>query len=186
MSRFILPVFFLLVPLGLFFTYIDPTYSDIKDLQVKASRLDEALTKSRELQALRQQLDSRRNTFLEEDIVKLQKLIPDHIDNIRLLLDMDSLAADHGMQVSGFSFGGTSSATDGESVGATGVAGSGSKPYKSITMSFSVTSSYEDFLVFLRALERSLRIVDVTSISLANSSGEEYTYNLSFETYWLP
>jgi Tfp pilus assembly protein PilO len=180
MTRFLLPIFFLLVPVGLFFTYIDPTYDDIQSIQAQASRLDEALTKSRELQAVRNQLDARRRTFSEEDIEKLGKLLPDNIDNIRLLLDINGIADDFGMQVQSFSFSGASG------VAAPDTTVARATPYQSVVMGFSVSASYEDFLVFLKALERSLRIVDVTDISIASASGDVYTYNLSLRTYWLP
>ena len=46
---------------------------------------------------LKQSLLSRFNAFKTEDLDRLRKLLPDHVDNVRLILDLDNLAARHGM-----------------------------------------------------------------------------------------
>jgi len=51
-----------------------------------------------------------------------------------------------------------------------------------------VTSAYESLIQFIKDIEKSLRIVDVTEISLIPSkTGESnlYEYNIGIKTYWL-
>jgi len=59
--------------------------------------------------------------------------------------------------------------------------------YETVQFSFSVVSTYDNFKRFLDDLAISLRVVDVTSISVSEISGEEdfYRYDVGIKTYWL-
>jgi Tfp pilus assembly protein PilO len=56
-----------------------------------------------------------------------------------------------------------------------------------ISLTFNVESSYGDFKKFLRDLEQSLRIVDVSRLSFSESSGEDdkINFQITLKTYWL-
>jgi hypothetical protein len=86
MIRLIIPIVLVVITVGLFLGYIDPTYQQVKELRVEEKTFDEALDQSRELQKIRDTLLSRYNTFSQEDLSRLEKLLPDHVDNVRLVL----------------------------------------------------------------------------------------------------
>lgn len=182
MGQILLPVFFLITSVGLFFTYIDGKYTDIQVLLTEQDRLDQALTKSKELQEVRNALISRYNTFSREELDRLQKLLPDHIDNVRLIIDIDNIAAAYNLEIAEFGFSNSGPVTvpiEGEPVDST------EKPYGSVTMDFSVTATYTDFLKFLRDLERSLRLVDVTRVQVTAGDTVLYQFNVTILAYWL-
>src|ERR1051326_1864765 len=85
---------------GIFFLYTQPAYDKSGQLQAQISQYDQALQKAAELQQLKQTLLARYNAFDPADIDRLQKLLPDHVDNIRLILDMDAMAAARQMALS--------------------------------------------------------------------------------------
>lgn len=172
-----MPIFFIIVSVGVFFTYIDPKYKDIQSIQAEHERLDQALTKSKELQEVRNALISRFNTFRKNDIDRLHKLLPDHIDNVRLIIDIDSIAAAYNLSITDFGFSNT-----GEAAPETTSTGGA---YGSVLMDFNVNASYTDFLAFLRDLERSLRLVDVVGITVSASDSGAYGYTVTIKTYWL-
>lgn len=178
-----MPVFFLLVSAGVFFTYIDPQYQKIGEIQEEHERLDQALTKSKELQEVRNALISRYNTFSRADIDRLQKLLPDHIDNVRLIIDIDSIAAAYGLEIQDFGFSKGAENETGQEDPA--LAATPNASYGSVLMDFKVNASYTDFLVFLRDLERSLRLVDVVGITVSASDPELYSFDVTIRTYWL-
>lgn len=206
MQRLILPITLILASVGVFFFYIQPTYEDITALRQEAGRLDQALSKARELQTMRDQLLSRFNALDPEDLARLQKMLPDNIDNVRLILDIDNIAAAYGLQIRDFgisesapgtspSDGAQQQGSDEESAGATQQAAGGQSgaAHRSVVMDFSVQATYDEFLNFARDLERSLRLVDITSISLAGGGGAteegaepQYGFGVSLRTYWLP
>lgn len=185
MNQLFLAGFFLLISGGLFFSYIDPTYAVIKDLQVKNARLSDALDKSRELQEVRDSLRARYNTFNPDDIDRLGKLVPDNIDNIRLILDIDGIAQKHNLQVEDFEFSDDGQAGTNRQTAPEGI-GVNSGPFGTVTFQFRVSSEYETFRAFMDDLEKSLRIVDITELSLEPGEGDDgFTFNVTIRTYWL-
>ena len=103
--------------------------------------------------------------------------MPDNIDNIRLIIDIDDMAKTYGMRIRNFK---ADVSTQKETLGKDTTA------YGTLTLSFGTTASYSFFLAFMKDLERSLRIMDITAISFAASeTGSLYDYNITLKTYWL-
>lgn len=177
--RTLLPILFIVIAAGIFFGYVDPAYSRIKELRAEEDEFNQALNRSRELQEVRDQLISRYNVIAPQNIDRLEKLLPDNIDNVRLILDMDSIAARYGMRTRNVQL---QSAEDRASAGQVG---QDERAYQSIVMSFSVSGSYDNFRAFIADLERSLRLVDVVHIGFAPSGSGVYDYSVSIKTYWL-
>jgi hypothetical protein len=120
----------------------------------------------------------------------VQKLLPDHVDNVALILDLDNIASQHGMPIENVdvSTPASSGANGGNTVAAIGV---GSQKYDSVTIRFATNGTYANFVGLLQELERALRVVDLVSLSIApNTKGPvfgepEYTYEIVLRTYWL-
>lgn len=177
--KILTPIVFLGLALALFFWYIDPTYAKVKELLATQAQLDQALARSRELQDVRDQLLSRYNTFPQSELADLQKLVPDHIDNVRLILDLDSMATKYGMRVRNVTTEGDTSRTD------AGELGPDDTPYESVILSFTVAGPYTTFRQFLADLEKSLRLVDVVGIDFIASPNGIYDFVVRIKTYWL-
>ena len=54
-----------------------------------------------------------------------------------------------------------------------------------VTLGFSVSGSYENLQAFLADLAKSLRLVDVTSVTFSSNDRNVYDYNIELQTYWL-
>lgn len=174
--------------IGLFLLYTKPTYDSVKTLQAQIAEYDQALEKAAELKRLKDTLLSRYNAFNPADIERLHKLLPDHVDNVRLLLDLDTLAARHGLAIQNVVISGNSSETLEQTVVTT--IGESNEKYDSISIKFATEGTYDQFKIFMRDLERSLRIVDIESLNLsrnaASTGGEPvFRYDIAVKTYWL-
>ncbi|PIT97013.1 hypothetical protein COT82_00085 [Candidatus Campbellbacteria bacterium CG10_big_fil_rev_8_21_14_0_10_35_52] len=182
MIRLTFPIIFILISIGLFFIYIDPVYSDIQLKISERNEFNNALDKSRELREVRDRLLSLYNTFSTNDLDNLKKLLPDNVDNVRLILDIDYIASTYGMRIKNV----TINKKDNREVG---VIGPSNKLFESVKLSFSVVSSYDNFIQFVRNIEKSLRVVDITEVSLIQQGDEinnlTYEYRIGLETYWL-
>lgn len=178
--KFILPAFFLLVSLGLFFLYIDTAYQNVKFLQEEQTSFNDALQKSKELQSIRDTLLSKYNRFSSVDLDRLEKMLPDNIDNVRLVLEIDSIATKYGTRVSAVT-------VDNESLTQEGAIGPTGEQFETVVLSFGITAAYDDFVNFLKDLESSLRVVDITAINFTseNDFSGVYNYKMSIKTYWL-
>lgn len=199
MGRF-LPFILLIASAGLFFAYVNPTYRGLDVQKAEVARLDEALNKAKELQAIRDKLLAKYNTFSSEDLERLRKLLPDHIDNVRLIIDMDNIASRYGMTITKVGIK-RSEETDNDAASSvvSGEAASLQRdftaperqgtslesPLGTVDLSFTVSGTYETFLAFLRDIERSLRLVDIVDLSFTSSKGNFYDFNITIRAYWL-
>jgi Tfp pilus assembly protein PilO len=172
---------------AIFFMYTQPTYDSVQSVRATISEYDAALDKAAELQQIKQSLLSRYNAFNPSDLERLQKLLPDHVDNVRLVLDLDNLAGQHGMALQNVVISNPASAT--QDAGAIGNIAAGRALYDSLTLKFATRGSYQTFTTFLQDLETSLRIVDLVSLALhpdGTVGGEPaYRFDITIRTYWL-
>ncbi|MBL7045629.1 MAG: type 4a pilus biogenesis protein PilO [Parcubacteria group bacterium] len=179
MGKLLVPLIALAVSAGVFFGYIDPTYEKVKATKAVDIQFNQALSKSRELQEIRDTLLSRFNTFSQADLDRLVKMLPDNIDNVRLILDIDGIASKYNMRTRNVQI----ATNTGDSADAIRI---DTGATDSVVLSFSVAGSYEDFIEFLKDLESSLRIVDVLSLKFDSTKpGDLYEFGVSIRTYWL-
>ena len=178
---------------GVFFFFTQPTYDAVKVLGQEIGEYDQALDKASELQQLKQSLLSRYNAFNPADIDRLHKMLPDHVDNVRLVLDLDHLASTNGMALQNVII--SSPLSEEGSPGVIGAIGGGRQKYDSLTLKFTTRGTYQSFSTFLQALEASLRIVDLVSLSIERETASQsdtkqeteptYRYDMTLRTYWL-
>ena len=113
---------------------------------------------------------------------RLNKMMPDNIDNVRLIIDVNSIAQSRHITVKNIRT--TSSATD-STASAKGAVASSPDKYNVMNLSLTASASYPNFLLFLQDLERSLRFLDVSHMTITANDTGTYDYSLDIKTYWL-
>ena len=176
-----MPIIFILAAAGLFFLYVNPEFQTLKADITDQNQLVEANNKASKLRAVRQTLTSDRKRIAQSDVDKITKMLPDGVENVGLIIDIDNIASKYGMRIR------NTKVNDGGSgkPSTAAVAGPDSKKYGTIALSFSVTSGYENFVAFLKDLEASQRLVDVTALTFASNKEGKYEFNITLQTYWL-
>ncbi len=183
MLRLLTPLVLVCIAAATFFVYTDPHYQNIKTLRAEEREYDDALTKSRDLKEQRNKLISKVNLLSPDDTRKLERLLPNTVDNIRLIIDIDNIAGRYGQHIRAVAVNNPSDARNSASDLAVGAS---IDKVGSVELSFTTSAKYEDFLRFLQDLERSVRIVDVQSIGFTTSAtGDNATYAVQIKTYWL-
>ncbi len=178
MIKRIAPLILFLAALGLFFFFIVPRYETAKVKQKQISVLNDALSNSRKVQAARDTLLTTYNNISTSDIDRLKKILPDHVDNVRLILEIDQIATRNGMILQNVR-------TREDVRGDSGAFGPDDSPYGRIRMSFSLLGRYESLVTFLREVEAGLRVADVVALSFTRGRGDLYEYEVEVDTYWL-
>ncbi len=178
MIKNITPVILLLGALAIFFFFIMPQYNALTDKRAQIALLNEALNNSRQVQAVRDTLLTRYNGISNEDIERLKKILPDHVDNVRLIIEIDRLAARNNMILRNVT------TRDGARE-VSGSFGPDSGTYGKIRVGFSLIGNYKSLVNFLKEIEQSLRVVDVGVLSFTRGQGDLYEYALELDTYWL-
>jgi Tfp pilus assembly protein PilO len=208
--RYITPIILIGIAITFFFVVTNPMYSDptngITALKTQVASYNDALSTSKTLEGERDALTTKYNNIDPNNITKLQKLLPDNVNNIRLILEIEQIAAPYGMTLSGIKYDDTTNTntiapTTAKSGGANNVINQASKNYGTFNLEFSTSGTYDNFISFTKDLENNLRIVDVSSISLSSNlvtgnttntgvstkanSPQTYTYDFKIKTYWL-
>ncbi len=180
----ITPFIFILVAVVLFFGVTDPLYKQVITLRTQGNEYNDVLVKSTQLLAKRKSLQEKSNSFSPTDVERLRKLIPDGVDNVKLIIDIDEIAKRYGLTIKNVRLDDSKTTKSGVKDPAATIT-AGEAKYGSIPMGFSVAADYSTFMNFLQDLEGSLRIVDVTNISLKPGTNGVYSFDVSLKTYWL-
>jgi len=197
MIRFLMPLILIGVAVSGFFVFTSPLYNEVSALKSEVASYDEALKNSKALENERDKLVAKFNLINPEDLAKLQKLLPDNIDNIRLILEIEKIASPYGMALKDVKYSTIDKDTKpNTSVTVPGIQGGGEAPeskkdYGVWNLEFSVSGKYADFINFNRDLESNLRIVDIDSVTFSSDGDAKsnplqvYKYNFKIKTYWL-
>ncbi|RME30534.1 hypothetical protein D6792_00560 [Candidatus Parcubacteria bacterium] len=185
---------------GLFFGYVEGAYAR---WQAKEAKYQQVAKTNQNYLAYQQTLDgliAQRNA-LQEETARLRKLLPDHVDMVRLILDIESIASQHkAVKVGSFTFSNSAqSSSNTQSAGSLPSSDFGGdftaqqqpaaqSRYGEARISFTATAPYKEGIVFIRDLERSLRLLDVRTLSVkpGTSPDGSYLFTIDAATYWLP
>lgn len=187
MRQFLL-LLIIAVSVGVFVTFIVPRYKQVQVMRSDVASFDSRLATAQRLKQSREELIARYNSITKTDLDNLKVLLPDTVDNIRLIIQLDSLATKNGMSsLRGVEY--DTSKTEVQNKPDTPQ--TTQKPYGEFTMSFTTTGQYKNFLSFVSDLEQNLRLVDISSVqfNLAENSkdslGSSLSYKITIKTYWL-
>jgi Tfp pilus assembly protein PilO len=177
------PILLIGVSVGLFYLYIDPQYTAVKELSAQKVEYVNALEKARDLQNVRDELLTRYNALPKENIAKLERLIPDNLNTVKLVADIDSVAGKYGIPIRAVKV--TEEMVDESQRISTEFV---EKPYKVTTISMKAAATFESLLPFLQDLEKSLQLIDVRSVTFTADDGLNNginDYDISIVTYSL-
>ncbi len=187
--NFFIPLILIIISVGAFFTFIDPEY---KSAQVLNSEKKEFLKKEaqgEEIQKRKRELAKEyADNVSAEDILRLEKLLPNHMDNVELIVDIDRIAKEDSIRIGDISLvrnikSNKKKTTEIEVVE--------NRNYESVNLSFSFVTKYDNFKRFMENLRKSLRLLDVTSIEFTKQelkdgqSTDNFRFNVVVRTYWL-
>lgn len=175
----IIPLFLIIASIGLFVFFTNKQYQAVKKLQTDIGEYDKALGRSKDILKKRQELQDKYKEFTGSDLKSLEKLLPNHVDNVQLVLDINGIAKIHNMTVSKVKVADEQGTTKNVPLGPN------TKPYASILVSFKTKGSYEDFVGFMKDLEKALRITDITNLSFKTAVDNSNEYSVTIKTYWL-
>lgn len=178
-----LPIILIVLAVAIFFLFIDPQYEKIQELRKQKKDNDNMLELSRELQRKRDILQSSYNNIGIEDRKELEKLLPDTVDNVRLILDINNVAEQYGILIQNIDISKDTAAPDKKANVSSSV--DRTTDIGTIRLGFTVTASYEVFMTFMKDLEETLRIVDIRALNIRQGQGSFMTYEVVIDTYWL-
>jgi Tfp pilus assembly protein PilO len=181
-------VILIVLAIGIYFTFTRAQVSELKVIKAQNDEYQKAIDNSVKLVSKRDTVEEQWRQVSPEDQDNLDKLVPDNVDNVRLIIDVkDDIAAKYGLFLKNIKT--TSPEVQNQAAQTPGgvqqaPAGQPDK-YGVVTLSFTVTASYEAFLNFLKDLEGSLRIMDVSRLAVSSNDQGTYDFTVDLKTYWL-
>jgi Tfp pilus assembly protein PilO len=160
--------------------YAVPTYQSAQALQAEEKDLDTALTNARKLQSARDELIQKFNSFSSRDIERIETMIPDNIDNVKLIIELDALASVHGLAIQNIDVVEKELSLEEQQM-------QQSQDYAYVDLNVGLTGPYERFVSFIEDVEKSLRLIDVQAITFQSDDEgrDNYKYDMTVRTYWL-
>ncbi len=201
MIKVLAPILFLMIAGGLFFTYIRPAYDALQSFQSLETKLDDAIRMNTELTAKRQKLRDTVASFSADDVNRLEQMLPDDIDPVGIIIQLDTLAQRNGLQVTAYKLPDVSRQT---TAARPGTQQAQAEPKATpVVFGLECTGPYAGLKQFLYQMEGSVGLWDVTGLTINTAqqnqralpygqaqqtpAGMTYpTYKIEFDSHWLP
>ncbi|MCC2630594.1 MAG: hypothetical protein K0S38_403 [Candidatus Paceibacter sp.] len=172
------PFILLAAAIGLLLLFVRPQYNEIQTIKAQIEEYDYAIGQAQMMVKQKDQLLTKRNSFKATDLERLNKFLPDSVDNIRWIIDINDRATQLGSKIDTIKV--NEDTTKAASLGPD------QSVYGNVTVSFNTSMSYENFQKFLIDMERSLRLIDVSSIKFKpGTDASKYDFAVTLRTYWL-
>lgn len=169
----------LLISVGLFYTVISPRYEKVQSLKSQETQYKDILANVKALSERRDDLAVKFGNVPPNEVARVEKILPSTVDTVNLAMNFDSIASRYGISIKSIRV------AESEDAGSTIIQSDGGKAYDDVTVSFSFTSTYPNFKRFLADIEKSLRLIDVKSVSFTTTVSGIYEFDVSVRTYWL-
>lgn len=179
MNSRILPALALMIAVGIFFVYVSPTWSgSIADAKTAISADEDALKAANDYTTRVKELTDQKSSIDQESISRLATFLPDTVDNVGLILDLNTLAARSGVSLSNIDVAVPSASTVTKP-------GAVQNPVSSVDLKLSAVGTYTAFQSFMAGIEKSARLLDIKDLAVKGSDTGVYSYDMTIRLYWL-
>ncbi len=181
MFRVIFNTLLIVTAVTLFLIFTRPQYDSLSKLRSTLSSRNDVVNNSGALKDELRKKQAAKSSIDINLIDRLNKIVPADVDSVFLIIEVDDLARRYGMSLKSPRFSSKDVVSD-----TRGFQTIDTKPYNVFTFEFVVDGSYDNFMEFLRDVERNMRLFDVTAVSfMTPEKGNTISFRVSLNTYWL-
>lgn|SRR5574343_348932 len=169
---------------------VSPLKKEVDQLKSSRNELSTTQSDAKQYATLGQDVIGRYQSLDPAQIERLRKMVPDTIDTVRLINDVNAVAKENGMNLKKVDYN-PEELKKGGSEDLRNSAENTRLPYGTYTIRFVVTGSYKNFLSFIEALENNLRLMDITNVLFTSNlqsplqQSDVYEYTITTKAYWL-
>ena len=192
MLGLIVQVILIIASIAGYYSFIVPMYDVTSETSIprllETQRVYQDTTaKVNDYRKKRDALIEQSKKISDDDRAYLEKLLPDNVNNVKLVLEIDKMARDHQMTLKDVQVNSNKDTSNNPAaqVGNQATVEAQTQSYGSLDMAFSVQGTYYNFISMLSDFERSLRVVDISTIEFTPSEKDQYVFNFKTKTYWL-
>jgi len=178
---------FIVIAAALGYVYAWPQWQKIQTLTARETELTGALEKANQIEVIKQELVTKYDAISETDTKKISKVVPVRFDPIKLVADINDIAARYNLVIRETKFGEDASVAPG---GGVVKDVQPMKSYQTITLNFNTSGQYRSLYSFISDLEKSLQLMDIQKVSIApaqkgKESDSSLNFNITLDTYWM-
>ncbi|HTK33385.1 MAG TPA: hypothetical protein VL335_02465 [Candidatus Paceibacterota bacterium] len=199
MNRNITATILIIIAGAIYFSYTSNLWAEAKVIKAVNDQYSSAIKNAETLISLRKKVTDDYNSISIQDREKLDKMLPDTVDNIRLVIDLNNVGQQNGLSLKNItastktSAPTTPTASSASATGPNGAQGFGQKDtggisiatLDTVSISFSVSATYQQFIGLMQALEANLRIMDLTHLTVTANDTGTYDFSVQLNTYYL-
>ena len=194
MNRNVTATILIVLAAGIYVTFTRAKLAEVKAVRQVNDQYLAAIDNADKLVEVRKKVLDSYNAISEDDRERLDKMIPDTVDNIRLIIDLNGIADARGLalrSVKAIAASASKQATAGTVSQQPATGGGAAAPRSvniptptldTVTVSFSVSASYQQFLDLLKDLEANLRIMDVSKLTVSAGQNGLYDFGVDLKT----
>jgi Tfp pilus assembly protein PilO len=181
MSKNATPLILIVLAIGIYFTFTRVKIDELKVIRAVNDQYETALQNSETLVKTRDKVLKTYNQIDPINQDRLDKIVPDNVDNVRLIIDVNGVASRHNIVVKNIK-----TSTSGDASGQTSeIDTNNASEYNTVVLSFDISTNYQTFVAFLKDLEASLRILEISKITLKATDTGIFDYTVEAKTFWL-
>ena len=179
--RGLIAILFFAVAVAILALGARPLWENIVQVKTERDAFNSAILRINELRRVRDSLIQTYNSISQTDIRRVKKILPDTVSSGVFLVELSNLASENGLLLK------STDVSTAVRPGAPIIRGVNQR-YGEVGLKFVVSGPYERFGAFLRQLEKSLRIVDVTALSFSGSGqpGVSIDFSVEAKSYQQP
>ncbi len=203
MNRNITATILIVLAAGIYFTVTKGILADAKAVQEVNTQYSSAIDGADQLIKVRDQVLKNYNNLSQDDRDRLNKMLPNTVDNIRLIIDLNSVALKHGFSLRNIKATASTGTQKGGAVPSVVAPVMPANPMQmnsaanaraniiatpildTVTVSFGVSAPYLQFISLMQDLEANLRIMDLTHLTMSANDTDTYDFSVEFKTYWM-
>lgn len=194
MNRNITAIILIVLAIGIYMTFTKAKLAEVNAVRAVNNEYISAIANADELIKVRDTVLNEYKSLSENDRTRLDKMLPNTVDNIRLIIDLNSVALRHGFSLRNIRAAVTGGSTKGAPTAVStpqggipsGITSIPTPTLDTVSVSFSVSAPYQQFIDLLREFEANLRVMDVTHLSVSvGSTPGVYDFGVELKTYWL-
>ncbi len=193
MNRNITATILIILAIALYFTYTSGVWANAVAVKAVNDDYSSAIANSEKLISQRDSVLKDYNNISADDRSNLDKMLPNTVDNIRLVIDLTNIGLQHGFSLKNVT---ASAKASNDSTSNSGQIANFASTHGSIgnisiptldtvSVSFSVSAPYQQFISFMQDIEANLRIMDITHLTVTANDTGTYDFSVQLNTYWL-
>jgi Tfp pilus assembly protein PilN len=155
------------------YQYALPAWANIKQYQAEIKKVDNVEAEAKDIVARRNQILERFNNVKDEDLNRLNLLLPRELTQEDLYVFFKKIIETSGMSLKSIDI-----------TAAADIAGAPKGGYKSLGFSFEASGDYRRVRALMDALENNLRLMDIDTIDITQADTGGYLLKLKGKMYY--